>query len=355
MKTWIYILLLFPAPALLAQGIALKEMPFEEALRQAGEQNKLLFVDFYTEWCMPCREMARRLESEQAAADFFNPRFVTVKYDLERGEGKTLRDRFNVTGIPSYFIFAPDGTELYRRTGALPLQEFIERIAAGADPRNAISIMEKEWREGHATKERTMNYLNFLIEGGRVEQSVQVAAALLDALTDEEKLSPLYWPAFRDRYITPSASSNMLFFLKHLDRFRENVPAKEIDRKIEENFYPLNGFLAGHEVEGGLPLLDALQEIIRVYDLPDKARLDARARLSRAFVNGDVDEITALVERHLPGETLSPWQCEKALELVAARGDSAAKSRLARLAKRLSEDAGEPRREQINRLFREFL
>ncbi|MDR0766021.1 MAG: thioredoxin family protein [Odoribacteraceae bacterium] len=357
MKTLIYILLfLLPASSSLAQGITLQEMPFEEALRRAGEQGKLLFIDFYTGWCMPCAEMARRLETGKAAADFFSPRFVTVKFDLEHGEGKVLRDRFGITGIPTYLICAPDGTELYRRVGALPLDLFIEKMATGADPANAIRALEEAYDAGTMSNERVMDYLNILIEGGHVERSVEVAARLLAGLTDEEKCSPRYWPAFKDRHVTPAASPNFIFMMDHLERFRENVPAGEIDRKIEENFYPLNGFLVGHEVEGGLPLLDALDGIIHAYDLPGKARLAAAAALSRVLLAGDVAGIVALLERDLPDGTIPLWQCEKALELVATRGDDSSRQRLARLGERLLDVADAPvGKERVRRAFQVFM
>jgi thiol-disulfide isomerase/thioredoxin len=325
---------------LLAQGVHMQEISFDEALRQAGEQEKLLFADFYTGWCLPCANMARVLETEQAAGDFFNPRFVNVKFDMEQGEGKTLCEKFNITGVPTYVIFAPDGSERFRRVGTLPLEAFTRDIARGMAPENAIRVLEGEFRSGGMSKERMLLLVEILIEGGHVERSIEAASRLLSTLADEEKLSPAYWPVYRDRFITPTLSRNFTFLLDHLDAFRQNVDEKVLDRKIEENFFILNGYLAGHRGGEELATLDSVIHLIHAYDLPGKARLEGKAALARALCTGDIEGIVSLLERHLPDGTLTLFDCKVALELVAARGDSARHQRLAALSRRLSAAAG---------------
>jgi thiol-disulfide isomerase/thioredoxin len=350
------ILLALVATALHGQGIKLQEMPLADACRLAGEQGKLVFVDFYTGWCMPCAEMAKRLENEQAAADFFDPRFVCVKFDLEHGEGKMLRDRFRVTGIPTYAIFSPDGTELFRRVGTLPLDAFIEKIRVGMDPANAIDALEEEYRSGTMSRERVMAYTRILSEGSHVARSVEVADALLSSLSGQEKLDPLYWPAFRDRYITPTLSANFRFLLDNLDTFRARVDPKELDRKLEEGFYILNGFLAGHYGVERLSTLDSVAALIPPYDLPRKRDLEQKASLARVQCTADVEGIVACLERVFADGT-SPdwfWQCEKSLDIVSARGTADHHRRLSSLSALVLSATPSPRRELLARLFHAF-
>ena len=75
---------------LFAQGIDFKPVPFSEALRMAKTQHKMLFVDCYTSWCGPCRYMADSIFTRKETGDYFNKRFISVKYDIEKTRQRNL-------------------------------------------------------------------------------------------------------------------------------------------------------------------------------------------------------------------------------------------------------------------------
>ena len=69
-----------------AQGIKFVESSFKEALAQAKQENKLLFMDCYTSWCGPCRLLANRVFPNDSIGQFFNTHFVSLKMDMENVE-----------------------------------------------------------------------------------------------------------------------------------------------------------------------------------------------------------------------------------------------------------------------------
>ena len=56
------------------EGVNFRDITFEEALKQAKSENKLVFMDCYTSWCGPCKNMADKVFPQKAAGDYFNPR-----------------------------------------------------------------------------------------------------------------------------------------------------------------------------------------------------------------------------------------------------------------------------------------
>ena len=107
------------------EGVNFRDITFEEALKQAKSENKLVFMDCYTSWCGPCKNMADKVFPQKAAGDYFNPRFVCVKYDMEKGAGVELAKKFEVHAYPTFLMIRPDGSVQHRLVGGDGLEAFI--------------------------------------------------------------------------------------------------------------------------------------------------------------------------------------------------------------------------------------
>ena len=112
-----------------SQGIEFFNGTFDEALTKAKSENKLLFVDFYTEWCGPCKKMSAEIFPKPKIGEFFNKHFVSLKLDAEKGEGIEISKKWEVKGFPTLIFFNNDGTENKRLVGATPDAEFFLSFA----------------------------------------------------------------------------------------------------------------------------------------------------------------------------------------------------------------------------------
>ena len=69
-----------------AQGVEFRDLTFGQALEQARTENKLVFMDCYTSWCGPCKNMLKNVFTLPEAGEFMNAHFVCVKYDMETND-----------------------------------------------------------------------------------------------------------------------------------------------------------------------------------------------------------------------------------------------------------------------------
>ncbi|MFM1874293.1 MAG: hypothetical protein RL266_30 [Bacteroidota bacterium] len=85
------------------------EGTWQEAFAQAQKENKYLFIDCYTDWCGWCKVADKNTFPAEDVAAVLNENFVSVKVDMERGEGVMLGARYRVLGYPGYLLFTPKG------------------------------------------------------------------------------------------------------------------------------------------------------------------------------------------------------------------------------------------------------
>ena len=99
-------------PMLLDRPIALNDDTFQ---RTIAESTVPVLVDFYADWCAPCKVMAPTVD---ALAHAQQGRALIAKLDTEAA-GRTAGG-FGIRGIPTVIVFR-DGKEVARQSGAMPL------------------------------------------------------------------------------------------------------------------------------------------------------------------------------------------------------------------------------------------
>ena len=81
-------------------------------------------VDFYADWCGPCRMIAPIIEE---LASEFHGKATIAKVDIEKAQ--TVTAEFQVTSIPTIILFK-DGKEIKRIVGIRDKDSFKSMIAA---------------------------------------------------------------------------------------------------------------------------------------------------------------------------------------------------------------------------------
>jgi thioredoxin 1 len=101
------------------------ENSWDDALKQAHEQNKYIFVDAYTSWCGPCMMLKNQTFANKKAADFYNANFINLSLDIEKGAGPQFAVKWQIKSIPTLIIFDTKGKPVLGTVGFVSADDLI--------------------------------------------------------------------------------------------------------------------------------------------------------------------------------------------------------------------------------------
>jgi len=130
-----------------AEEIKFETGTYKEVLAKAKSENKILMIDFFTDWCKWCVELDKKVYTDKDVADFANTNQINWKIDAEKGEGIGLAKKYAVAGYPTVLFVDGNGDEVDRIVGYIPAKDFLKKIKdfnKGTDTYGAfIKILKK--------------------------------------------------------------------------------------------------------------------------------------------------------------------------------------------------------------------
>lgn len=169
---------------------------WKETTEAAAKTGKLIFVDCYTSWCVPCKWMEQNVFVDPKVAAFYNSNFINVKIDMEKGEGIALRKKYSVNSYPS-FLFVSDKGEVVHRTGSrMPVDEFLEEGKRALSPKTGLAFLSQKYKDGARDLPFLLDYYLVLNKSDR-KSAEPIAQNIVNEISVQQLNTEFGWKAIK--------------------------------------------------------------------------------------------------------------------------------------------------------------
>ncbi len=177
-----------------AQGIHFFQGTWSETIKKAASEKKLIFIDFYTQWCGPCYNMAKDVFTKSEVGQFYNQHFINVKIDAENGEGIELARKYKVRSYPTYAYIDPHTEEMVHRSSSRQsAEQFVYTAQSALTPHLRSFYLDEEYQKGNRDKNFLINYIIYKASVyARPEVQVAFKELLEQASLKEKQIWDLY-------------------------------------------------------------------------------------------------------------------------------------------------------------------
>lgn len=196
---------------------------WDKAVAKSKKTGKILFVDYYTDWCGWCKVMDKQTFNDSIVKPIMEEDFILLKINAEKGIGPKLARKYRVNVFPSFMFYSPDG-------------KVIKKIMGFQKPDAFLKTMETV-RELHKDKK--------YYEGVSNNLDLKYPKFFTDSYLDKTDKPELDYNAI-NKYILDQKDFNSEINFSILSRFTTN---DEVNEKFMENREELVRLFGEEDVE----------------------------------------------------------------------------------------------------------
>ncbi len=241
---------------------------YEEAVKRAKAEKKLIFFNCFADWALPCHSMNKAVFADQKFADYMDKTFVNLFIDVTSEAGRPFAEKYGISTFAHYLVLDADGNVVLRIVGGAKLPDFKEQVDLALSSKTSLAGTEAAYNAGERSKRLLCSYLYALYLSGQNDKYNQLSKGYVGMLSKKEYSQKKNW--FIVRSMVQDRNSEMYtYMIEHRAEFEKNVGKETIAKYIEAVFtgelYQLASGSVPYDGNKMLEIFSAMQKV----NIPD--------------------------------------------------------------------------------------
>ncbi|TCD03185.1 thioredoxin family protein [Pedobacter psychroterrae] len=214
------------------EGIQFFKGTYQEALNKAEKENKLIFMDCYTSWCVPCKKLAAEVFPKREIGEFYNTNFINIQMDMEKGIGIELTKKFGVSAYPTLLLINSSGYKVDQIVGYWEADTLLSWAGRGFSKRKEVTH-EMKFDSGVRDAEFISSYFGTLIKEGQIDKARTAFQKILSIEGFKALSHPKYFQLLNLVDFDDPAIS---YVARHQEQFNKIFTKDSVSQKLRSAF-----------------------------------------------------------------------------------------------------------------------
>ncbi len=207
---------------------------FAELKQKALKENKLIFVDAFTTWCGPCKQMAKTVFTNDTVADYYNNHFVNAKIDMEKGEGIELAKQYQVNCYPNLLFIDGKGNIVHRVGGSMSASSFVKFAETTTMSNETYSYYYNNYEQNKSNPDFLMKYIE--MQAGTCIEPTAAVNHYFSLQKTDELTSAKNWDMIK-QYSNSMDTKEYAYLATNKTKFDALYTTEEVNAKLDDIHY----------------------------------------------------------------------------------------------------------------------
>jgi thiol-disulfide isomerase/thioredoxin len=114
-------------------GSAFYDISLTTAKQKAAEEDKPIFVEFYANWCVPCKWMEETTFADPMVQKVLKEDYIAVRVDIDDFDGYAVKEHYNIKVLPTILVLDKNGRSIERQEQSLTPEMLLKILIANPE------------------------------------------------------------------------------------------------------------------------------------------------------------------------------------------------------------------------------